>query len=124
MNMLHRSAGNNNAVFLFKIGFLANSLFDSLFQPHAVFRMNPAPEQRNRGLLVAWFDAQNSIMLTRPFNLAVCHIPLPTASVTQLLAFFEIELASSLLLVAQGIINCQCDLFCYQREVARFVGRI
>src|SRR5277367_478930 len=85
--MLHRSVGNNDAVFLFKICLLVSSLVDGLFQQSAVFRMNPAPEQCKRWLLAIRVDTENSEMLARPPKLAARHIPVPTTRMTQLLAF-------------------------------------
>src|ERR1700728_1426812 len=105
VNKPHRSVGNNNAVLLFKICFLVSSLVDGLFQQRAVFGMNPAPEQCKRGLLVIRVDTENSEMLARPFNLAACQIPMPTACMAQFLAFFEIKFGSSLFLVTQRIVN-------------------
>src|SRR5271154_4031748 len=122
--MLHRSVGNNDAVFLFKICLLVSSLVDGLFQQGAVFRMNPAPEQCKRWLLAIRVDTENSEMLARPFNLAACQIPMPTACMTQFLAFLKKQFASPLFLVTQRIVNRQGNLFRNQREVSNFVGRI
>src|ERR1700691_1573330 len=122
--MLHRTVGYNNAVFLFKICLFVSSLVDRLFQQHAVLGMNPAPEQCKRWLFAIRIETENSEMLARPFDLAGCQIPLPTAGLAQLLAFFEIKFASSLFLVTQRIVNRQGNLFGYQREVSNFAGRI
>src|ERR1700756_199388 len=63
-------------------------------------------------------------MLAGPFKVAAGKVPHPTAGVAQLLSFFEENLAGTLFVVAEGVVDGESDLVGDEGEVADFARRI